>query len=165
MASVVEVATSTQSVRMAELWLKYNEPKRPIGLNIEIHWRYGSSGQGKTRWVWEKHGLAVFTPTTYKWWEGYDGHKIVLIDEFRGDWCKFGELLKLTDIYPYTVETKGGSRQIQATCWYITSCKHPTQVYNPEAFDAQEKVDQLLRRLTSITHVGVDADPLREHSS
>ena len=29
MKSVVEAATSVQSVRMAELWLKYNEPKRP----------------------------------------------------------------------------------------------------------------------------------------
>lgn len=165
MAAVVEVATSTQSVRMAELWLKYNEPKRPITpQGITIHWRYGSTGTGKTRYVWEKHGLTVFTPTTFKWWEGYDGHKIVLIDEFRANWCTFGELLKLTDIYPYTVETKNGSRQIQATTWYITSCKHPAQVYNPDAFDAQERVDQFLRRLTSITHVGVDADPLRSDS-
>lgn len=160
MAEVVNCATSVQSVRMAELWLKYNEPKRPINPKIEIHWRYGPAGVGKTRAIWEKHGLSVFTPTTYKWWEGYDGHKIVLIDEFRANWCSFGDLLKLLDIYPYTVETKGGSRQIQATCWYITSCKHPAQVYNPEAFDAFEKVNQLLRRLTTITHVGVDSDPL-----
>lgn len=103
----------------------------------------------------------VFTPTTYKWWEAYDGHKVVLIDEFRGDWCKFGELLKLTDRYPYTVETKFGSRQIQATTWYITSCKHPSVVYNPDAYDAFEKVDQLLRRIKTITHLGVDVDPLQ----
>ena len=29
MKAAVEAATSVQSVRMAELWLKYNEPKRP----------------------------------------------------------------------------------------------------------------------------------------
>lgn len=161
MAAVVEQASSVQSVRMAELWLKYNEPKRPIDpKGIEIHWRWGTTGVGKTKEIWTKHGLTVFTPTTYKWWEGYDGHKIVLIDEFRANWCTFGELLKLTDIYPYPVETKGGSRQIQATCIYITSCKHPAHVYNPEAFDAQEKVDQFVRRLTSITNIGVAPDPL-----
>ncbi len=165
MAAVVEAATSVQAVQMASYWLKYNEPKRPIDpTGIEIHWRYGSSGEGKTRWVWEKHGLSVFTPTTYKWWEGYDGHKIVLIDEFRANWCTFGELLKLTDIYPYTVETKYGSRQIQATTFYITSCKHPALVYNTDTFDGQEKVDQFLRRLTSVTHIGVAPDPLRVHS-
>ena len=113
---------------------------------IEVHWRWGKAGLGRTRYVWEKHGLSVYAPTTYKWWEGYDGHKVVLIDEFRGDWCKFGELLKLLDIYPYTVETKVGSPQIQATTFYITSCKLPEEVYNPHAFDKEERVDQFLRR-------------------
>jgi len=161
MKEVVQSATSVQGVRIAELWLKYNEPKRPLQ-EIEIHWRYGSTGLGKTRWIWEKYGVEnVYTPTSYKWWEGYDGHKIVLIDEFRGDWCKFGELLRLTDRYPYTVETKGGSRQIQATIWYITSCKHPSLVYNADGFDASEKVDQLLRRIKTITRIGIDEDPLR----
>ena len=59
---------------------------------------------------------------------------------------RYIELLKLLDIYPYTVETKGGSRQIQATTFYITSCKPPEEVYNPHAFDKEERVDQLLRR-------------------
>ena len=135
-------------VYRGEILIKQSsEPKRPIVHGgIEVHWRWGKAGLGKTRYVWEKHGLSVYTPTTYKWWEGYDGHKVVLIDEFRKDWCKFGELLKLLDIYPYTVETKGGSRQIQATTFYITSCKPPEEVYNPHAFDKEERVDQLLRR-------------------
>ena len=72
MREVVNVATSVQSVRMAELWLKYNEPKRPIDPNsIKIHWRYGPTGSFKTRYVWETHGIDnVYTPTTYKWWSG-----------------------------------------------------------------------------------------------
>ena len=139
-----------------------SEPKRSIVHGgIEVHWRWGKAGLGKTRYVWEKHGLSVYTPTTYKWWEGYDGHKVVLIDEFRGDWCKFGELLKLLDIYPYTVETKGGSRQIQATTFYITSCKPPEEVYNPHAFAREEMVDQLLRRLTTVTNLNEQEDPLK----
>ena len=107
MIAVVEQASSVQSVRMAELWLKYNEPKRPIVHGgIEVHWRWSKAGLGKTRYVWEKHGLLVYTPTTYKWWEGYDGHKVVLIDEFRGDWCKFvaygmvGHLISKVRVHP-----------------------------------------------------------------
>lgn len=154
MREVVNQATSVQAVRMAELWLKYNEPKRPMEPKPAVHWRWGKTGQGKTREVWVEHGIdAVYTPTSYKWWEGYDGHKIVLIDELRADWCKFGQLLKLLDRYPYTVETKGGSRQIQATTWYITSCKHPKDLYNPYHFDADERLDQLLRRIDTITEV------------
>lgn len=161
MSAVVESATSVQSVRMAELWLKYHEPKRPITPAPEIHVRWGPSGSGKTRYIWDTYGIdQVFTPTSYKWWEGYDGHKVVLIDEFRADWCKFGQLLRLLDRYPYTVEVKGGSRQIQATTWFITSSKHPKDWYDPYHFDAQERVDQLLRRLTSITEVKAGSTPV-----
>lgn len=153
MRSVMEVATSVQSVRMAELWLKYNEPQRTLENPPEIHWRWGKPGVGKTRYVWEKHGHDVFCPISYKWWEGYDGHKVVLIDEFRADWCKFGELLKLLDRYPYRVESKGASRQIQANIFYITCCKPPENVYSPEHFDAHERIEQLTRRITSVSHI------------
>jgi len=154
MKEVVQVATSVQSVRMAELWLKYNEPKRPIEPAPDIHWRWSKSGGGKTRYVWDKYGVdTVYVPTTFKWWEAYDGHKVVLIDELRSNWCTFGELLKLTDRYPFTVETKGGSRQFQATTIYITSCKPPHELYDPHHFDAKERVDQLMRRLASVTEV------------
>lgn len=162
MAEVVREASSVQSVRMAEMWLKYNEPKRPIQ-EVFVHYRWGATGVGKTRWIWEAHGDQIFTPTTFKWWEGYDGHKIVLLDELRGDWCTFGQLLKLLDRFPYTVETKGGSRQIQANTFYITSSRPPQELYSALTFDCQEKVDQLIRRMTTITNVGVDADPLRVH--
>ena len=154
MREVVQAATSVQSVRMAELWLKYHEPKRPISPAPAVNWRWGKTGVGKTRFVWENHGVdEVYTPTSYKWWEGYDGHKIVLIDEFRPNWCTFGQLIRLLDRYPYTVETKGGSRQIQATLWYITSSKPPKDIFDPLHFDADERVDQLTRRVTSVTEV------------
>lgn len=155
MRQVVDVARSYQSVRMCEKWLEYNEPKREIDPNgIKVHWRWGPSGCGKTKYVWDMYPKEeVYTPTTYKWWQGYDGHKVVLIDELRANWCTFGQLLKLLDIYPYTVETKGGSRQIQATTWYITSAYPPEKLYNPEHFDAEERVEQLTRRITTVTLV------------
>ena len=163
MKEVLNVATSVQSVRMAELWLKYNEPKRPLDAVITIHYRYGKTGSGKTRPVWELYGVdRVFTPCSYKWWEGYDRHDVVLIDELRGDWCTFGQLLRLLDRYPYPVECKGGSRQIQATTWFITSSRPPSSLYSIATFDEQEKVDQLIRRMSTITHIGVDEDPLLE---
>ena len=153
MSEVVEHTTSYQAVRMAEIWLKYKEPPRPI-IKPEVHWRWGKTGVGKTRHIYELHEPEeIFRPLSYKWWDGYDGHKIVLLDELRGDWCKFGQLLILLDRYPYRVETKGGSRQTQATTWYITSSKLPEDLYSRDHFDAEERVDQLLRRITSITEI------------
>lgn len=156
MRQVVNTCKTYQGVRMAEKWLEYCEPERNIDpSDIQIHWRWGPSGCNKTRAIWEKHGKSnVFQPTTYKWWVGYDGHKIVLIDDFRPSWCTFSELLKLLDIYPYRVETKGGARQIQATLWYITSCYPPEDVYPPETFDRYNSIEQLTRRLTTVTRIG-----------
>ena len=159
MSSVIDISSNLQTLKIAEVLLKYIEPKREIK-DIQVIWKYGKTGTGKTRSCYEDYP-DLYRPTTYKWWEGYDGHKVVLIDEFRGDWCKFGELLKLLDIYPYTVETKGGSRQIQATTFYITSCKPPEEVHNPHAFDKEERVDQLLRRLTTVTNLNEQEDPLK----
>lgn len=153
MRQVVETTTSFQAVRMCEVYLKYKERRRPIDIDkLKVHWRYGPSGCNKTRQVWESHAVDdIFTPTTYKWWEGYDGHPVVLIDEFRGGWCKFSELLHILDVYPYRVEVKGGSREIQAYTFYITTCYAPDKVYRNEELSTDDRIWQLIRRLTTVT--------------
>jgi len=83
--------------------------------------------------------------TTNKWWEGYDAHENVIIDDMRGDFCKFHELLRMLDRYAYRIETKGGSRQFRAKTIIITSCYSPT-----EMFDTREDIQQLLRRIDEI---------------
>lgn len=149
MREVVKNTTNCQAIRSSEIWLKYNEPVRAIQ-PITVHWYYGGTGTGKTRQVFEMHDPEeVYRPVNYKWWEGYDGHKVVLLDDLRKDFCKFHELLTLIDIYPYKVECKGGSRQIQATTFYITCCHPPEKVYQTE-----EDVQQLVRRLSIITEFG-----------
>ena len=31
---------------------------------------------------------------TLKWWEGYDGHELVIFDDFRADFCTLQIILK-----------------------------------------------------------------------
>ena len=82
---------------------------------------------------------------TGKWWEGYDAQEYVIIDDMRGDFLKFHQLLKLLDRYPYRVETKGSTRQFLATHIFITSSYHPE-----EMFSTREDIQQLLRRIDEI---------------
>lgn len=146
MRAVCEGQFNYQCMRTAELYLKYCEQPRPIG-PIKIYWLWGESGAGKSRYPYDHHE-EVFKPINYKWWEGYDGHKVVLIDEFRKDFCTFHDLLApLTDIYPFRVETKGGSRQVQFDTLYFTSCFHWRDVY-----DTREDLYQLERRITDTIH-------------
>ncbi len=150
MSAVLERVHNYQAVRHAELWLKYKEKKRPVE-PINVIWIYGSSGSGKTRKVYDDNsGNEIFVPVSYKWWEGYDAQSIVLIDDIRRDFCKFHELLKLTDIYPFRVETKGGSRQVQFKTLYITAPYSPTEMWEGRC---DEDLYQLTRRITQTINI------------
>jgi len=148
MRHIVEIAKSTQSVRMAEIYLKYHEPARDW--KPEIKWFHGSTGSGKsyTARQWLEDDIYTCLETG-KWWEGYDGHENVLIDDSRKDFCKFHTLLRILDRYEYKVETKGGSRQLLAKKIAITCPYHPKEVYN-----TREDVGQLLRRIDEIVQIG-----------
>ena len=126
---------------------KYLEPKREIK-PIEVIWYFGIAGSGKTKKVFDTE-VNIFRPTSYKWWEGYDNHKVVLLDDWRPDWCGFDKLLKLTDIYPFRIQTKGGSREVQYDKIYITSHLSPREYF--ETMEDAE-YDQLKRRITVLEY-------------
>jgi len=139
-----------QCLRIAETWLKYHEPPRCV--KPDIYWICGPPGSGKTRGAYQILGTEdVYTAprTTSKFWDGYDGHANVLIDDIRKDWCKFVELLGITDRYAYQVEVKGSSRQMRATKMVITCPYTPEELFR----DVGENLEQLTGRLTAIVHV------------
>ncbi len=145
MSQVVQQAPSYQACKMAEMILKYNEKPRTYGRRRVI-WHWGDTGTGKTFAVFKQHP-DVFTPLSFKWWDGYDGHEVVLLDDIRGDYCKFHEILMLTGERPFRVETKGGSRQAIYDVIYITSPFHPTDLWH-----TIEDKSQLLDRISEIRH-------------
>lgn len=139
---IINTATSNQQIKYAYEYLKFSEPPRPIG-KIEVHWYYGNSGTGKSRLAREENE-DVFIPYDYSHWEGYDGNKVVLLDDFRKNFCTFNELLKLTDIYPLRVRCLYGTRQLQATKIIINTLYSPLDTYN-----TREDIYQLTRRITT----------------
>ena len=102
-----EVATSYQAYRFGEIGLSLYEKKR--NWKPEVRWYWGPTGTGKSRCAYEEFPEAWFSAEDLKWWDGYDGHEVVVIDDFRGDHCKFSTLLKILDRYPYKVAVKGGN--------------------------------------------------------
>lgn len=148
MRDILDVATSLQSVRMAEIHLKYFEKKRdwkPL-----VKWYYGPTGTGKTKRAHEESEDPYVCLDTIKWFEGYDGHEHVIIDDMRADFSKFHQLLKLLDRYQYKVECKGGSRQFLAKQIIITSCFSPQQMFSGKT---DEQLDQLLRRIDILEEI------------
>lgn len=144
---IIRTSTSYQAAKHAELLFKYQ--KQPPSKKRVIKWYYGSTGTGKTRAaINESPDDYYITMKDLKWWDGYIGQKVVIIDDFRRDFCTFHELLRIVDRYPYRVNTKGSSIWLQPSTDVIifTSCFHPTDVY-----DTREDIQQFLRRLDVIT--------------
>lgn len=129
------------------------EKPRDVNNPPTVRWYYGETGTGKTRRAYyeaKKLGLGdpYIKSTASKWFDGYDGHKVVIFDDLRSSWFEYSYLLKLLDRYPTQVECKGGSRQWQALHIFVTSPFPPNGMY--EAMQERDKVDtiaQLVRRV------------------
>lgn len=99
---------------------------------------WGDTGTGKSTWA--RH---VFPPSEQVFWlskpngsrcfwDGYDGHEVVVIDEFYG-WLPYDFVLRLIDRGPLRVETKGGSVSMCATTFIFTSNTPPECWWNLES--------------------------------
>lgn len=104
----------------------------------------GPPGVGKSRACCDMFPDAYWKPRG-KWWDGYNGHSEVIIDDFYG-WLPFDDLLRLLDRYPLTVETKGGTRAFLAKTIMITSNKLPNEWYSDEISNK----DALYRRINEL---------------
>lgn len=150
---VIETGAGYQCLKYAETVLRYMEPQRDW--QPECFWYFGSTGSGKTRGAWsraleflggdteENRAKVWMSGRTLKWWQGYDAHPVVIIDDFRKDFCTFHELLRILDRYAFVVENKGGSRQLLAKLIIVTCPWAPDVLYEGQA----DLVLQLLRRL------------------
>ena len=106
----------------AELHAEHSSQMIRADLRVEV--LTGPPGCGKTRSVYEECGLSnVYTLTQTSgtvWWNGYTGQEVLLLDDYYG-WIPWGELLKLLDIYPLRVQTKGGFTHVAYKRVFITS--------------------------------------------
>ncbi len=151
MRMVLEEATSYQAIRGAAIFLTYCERPREDEPVVRVFW--GPTGSGKSRTAGVEAAECgsgpddiYWHPGGSKWWPGYDGHGVAIIDDFRPrDW-KFNYLLRLLDRNPLQVEIKGGYRQFRSRFIFITCPAHPDAWYLEEG----EDVVQLLRRITEI---------------
>ncbi|QGM49342.1 replication-associated protein [Elk circovirus Banff/2019] len=113
-----------------------------------VHVIVGPPGSGKSRWAAEfaDKTATYWKPSRNKWWDGYNGQEVVVLDDYYG-WLPFDDLLRLCDRYPLTVETKGGTVPFLARSILITSNKEPQEWYSS---DAVPVVEALYRRITTL---------------
>lgn len=143
-----KVEPSYQTAKCMQLYKQVTGVKRPTAPR-EIIWLWGPTGTGKSKLAREIDP-DLYLKTSYKWWCGYTNEKTILLDDFRGDFCKFHELLVLLDIYHIRGEIKGGHVDTQHDRVIITSPYSPHEVYQART---TEDMAQLLRRITDTRHL------------
>lgn len=145
---VIDMATSYQSIKMAEALFKYQ--KQPPPFKRTIKWYWGATGTGKTRSaVEESNGDFYITTDTLKWWDGYTGQKVVILDDLRPQSIEFHVLLRLLDRYPVRLQVKGASFWMPASSDTIII----TSSLSPEQWQCGlEDREQLIRRLDEVKH-------------
>jgi len=148
MSQIIEIASNYQTLKIGEMLLKYKEKKR--NYKPTVVWIYGESGSGKTRLAYEWFpNIYRKTNSSGKWWDGYDSHPEVLIDDIKDNSKEmYSLLLELLDRYEVRVEAKGSSRQFLAKNIIVTSIFSPYEMFS-QFGDAKE----LLRRIDEVKQI------------
>lgn len=139
-------------------WCRYNKAfdryrllKTKYDRTIKtVYWFWGPSGAGKSTAIDELVPRETYWKTgSSKWFDGYDGEKAVVFDDFRGSNASgdisFSYLLRLLDRFPVMVEVKGGTMSWLPDTIVISAPCHPRDCY-----DVDEDMYQLVRRCTEI---------------
>jgi len=90
------------------------------------------SGVGKTRKVMEMDDVYKLDPP-YTWWDGYEGQKRLLLDDYRLRAIPKGQLLNILDGYQLRLETKGSHAWAAWTEVYITTNTPPERIMEDAA--------------------------------
>lgn len=133
------------TIRFLEMYQKNQTPKRDSQTELIVFW--GDSGTFKSSASKRYKDSVNITPgNNGLWWGEYipSRHKVVVLDDFDGKWCRPGEIKRLVNHTPHSVDTKGGSRQFRAKYVIITSN------YSPRGWWKETLTDTpaIIRRIT-----------------
>lgn len=148
-----EPATVSRNLRFVEKYQQLVEKEQTKDFRkVDVEVLYGDAGVGKTRKAHEyDHDVFTVDSEASFPFDGYDGEKTILIDDFYGG-IKYSQLLRILDGHQFRVNVKGGHRYARWTKIFITSNTEPDQWYKFGLTPA------LKRRITTVTRCCIE-DP------
>lgn len=114
-----------------------------------VIWRWGPTQTGKTEAAWkeakELHGDSIYSQSNRAgFFDGYDGEKAIILDEYERGVFTDREILSLLHKYPFRLNTKFGTSPAMHESVFITSNQHPSHYIDSWRWP------ELERRITKI---------------
>lgn len=100
--------------------------------DITVIYICGPPGTGKTYWCQENYpeNDNNYWKTEGKWWDHYDGHEVVVLNDFTDSWMTVSGLKRMLDTGAVQIETKGQpALWLTATTFIFTSNRKPQNLY------------------------------------
>jgi len=116
---------------------------RPLNRPVNVIILIGQSGTGKTRWAYDTYP-DLYSKPSGQWWDGYNGQKTILLDDYYGD-LPYDQLLRVCDRYPINLPIKGGYIYGQYTTVIITSNRQPERWYQNDIIALHRRINLLDR--------------------
>lgn len=118
----------------------------------EVLLLFGPPGCGKTRSFYEAEHIdqiSIAASNGY-WFDGYEGHSAVLLDDFDGRASKWplSGLLRILDRYEILAPVKGGFVRWHPDRIYVTTNIHPREWY--DWTNREQQYPALVRRFTEL---------------
>ena len=139
-----------------------------------VEWYFGPTGTGKTKEAWCRaadwlgveeddakliEGVWVSNESS-KWFDGYHGQRVAILDDIRSSTWEFSTLLRLLDRYPMQVPIKGGYVKWMPELIIITAPGEPRELYsNHETKEPYDGIEQLERRIDRTREYTEPIDP------
>ncbi len=129
----------------------------PIVRDMRVYWHTGPSGSGKS---FERIKLAkevgeenIFYLTAFNSgaFDLYNGEPILWIEDYRSEF-KLQELLRMLDVYKAELPSRYVNAKALWNEVHITSVLTPAECYPNADRQVSDRIEQLLRRITSICY-------------
>jgi len=109
-------------------------------------WFVGPPGCGKSKRARDENPGAYIKDPQERWWDGYAGEDVVIIDDFDKFQVKQGgDMKRWSDRYPFRAPVKGGYMMMRPSKVIVTSNYRPDEIW-----DDQATVTAISRRFTLV---------------
>jgi len=146
--NAVDIIKYSKGIKELKFLVDKENSKHREDIKVEVY--VGDAGSGKTYKAFKENEDSIYRLSKGNnanlWFDGYDGEKCLLIEEFDG-YIRIDVLFQILDHYQYKIEMKGASTYANWTKVILTS-NIPVDKWYPSILPEHEKA--LLRRLTKV---------------